>query len=331
MCPMTNRPLFLIAALMSVALASPAHAYVVYRAPASNEPLRWCTGSVGLHFSAVEPEEIPWQDASHNVHAAVDIWNAVTLCSIPRLSFEGRSEPERIGPFEPCDDNENVVLFVKETGAWSNKGFSSVAAAMTTLTFDDKTGVIVDADIELNDASFPFSAGDPVPPDKTDLLGTLVHEVGHVYGLDHSRDGDATMYYKAPAGEDKKRTLHQDDVDGVCWIYEYGCPDDIAPICPSGGVEPAPGNDAGAGSGTARDALSGPDAMATADTAVSADAPRPGILVGVGPSSDSSGCEAGGGTPSGAIMLTLLALAAFRRRYRPTAAAACPSVPCSGR
>jgi len=312
-------------------LASQAQAYVVYRAPKSGEPLRWCAASVGLRFSTVEPEGIAWEDARDVVHAAVEAWNAVAECSTPKLSFDGPSAVERIEPFDPCADNQNLVLFVHDAATWSNKGFSSAATAMTTLTFEDSLGVIADADIELNDASFAFSVGDPVPEDENDLLGTLVHEVGHLFGLDHSPEAEATMYYKAPAGEDKKRTLHEDDIDGVCWIYDYGCPSQIPPACPGGGGGEVPA-DAGSGPGVAvPDGAGGFDATAPSDLGAPADTPRPGVLVGARPSSDSNGCGAGGHTAPGAAVLALLALAAARRRTRPSAAAACRGALCSGR
>ena len=47
----------------------------------------------------------------------------------------------------------------------------------------------------------------------------MTHEVGHYLGLDHSQIQEATMYRSARLGETKKRSLEQDDIDGVCSIY----------------------------------------------------------------------------------------------------------------
>jgi hypothetical protein len=112
--------------------------------------------------------------------------------------------------------------------------------AVTTTTFNNRTGELVDADIELNGASFTFSTVDmPVcpasgpttrPPNcvATDIQNTLTHEVGHVLGLDHNlADEEATMYLSAQSGETEKRTLEQDDIDGVCAIYPVSDGDDV--------------------------------------------------------------------------------------------------------
>lgn len=58
-----------------------------------------------------------------------------------------------------------------------------------------------------------------VHPARYDLQGTAAHEFGHVLGLGHSDYGDATMFYAAMAGDDKARTLHADDEDGICSLY----------------------------------------------------------------------------------------------------------------
>ncbi len=52
-----------------------------------------------------------------------------------------------------------------------------------------------------------------------DLEGVVCHEEGHMLGLGHSSVQAATMYYAIGAGDDSKRSLHQDDIDGVCYLY----------------------------------------------------------------------------------------------------------------
>lgn len=111
---------------------------------------------------------------------------------------------------------------------------SSEAIAVTTTTFSNRTGEIFDADIEMNGAFFVFTTVDhPVcdpntqpPPNcvATDLENTLVHEIGHVVGLDHVNLPEATMYSSAQDGETEKRTLEEDDVEGLCHIYPAGEP-----------------------------------------------------------------------------------------------------------
>ena len=115
-------------------------------------------------------------------------------------------------------------------------------------------GTILDADIELNNVNYTFTI-DPtnaVARDGTqlaDLENTLTHELGHVQGLAHTcwdhltrtppldNSGqpildcndpslpasvtDTTMYpYATMPGETSKRNLTQDDVNGVCDVYQ---------------------------------------------------------------------------------------------------------------
>ncbi len=112
--------------------------------------------------------------------------------------------------------------------------------AVTTVTFQPKTGQIRDADIELNAAPAPDSAGahfifttedgppcggDLQPPNcpSTDIRTTLAHEIGHFMGLAHSTRSDAVMFFQSdPPGQLAKRALTDDDVAGVCTIYPRG-------------------------------------------------------------------------------------------------------------
>ncbi len=157
-------------------------------------------------------------------------------------------------------DGRNVVLFREDK--WCRPAskdepeecHSPSAAALTTLFFiedeeSDRNGEILDADIEFNAVDFAISVnGDSASPVncKSDLANTFTHEVGHLFGLDHTcwdgrgtvpRDQNgspvptctsgavsdaarqATMYAFQECGETKKATLEQDDIDGLCGIY----------------------------------------------------------------------------------------------------------------
>ncbi len=127
--------------------------------------------------------------------------------------------------------------------------------ALTSVLYDPETGRIVDADIEVNgwdgQAGGAVSSGGSGPPhgwyftcDKQagwsacttygqagcyflDLQNTITHEVGHVIGLAHPCEGAGctpeleplTMYPQTSPGDLEKRTLHADDIAGLCDIY----------------------------------------------------------------------------------------------------------------
>jgi len=131
--------------------------------------------------------------------------------------------------------------------------------ALTTVIHDPETGRIHDADIEVNgwdgqgagdpfvppvgadyDHGWWFTCADPGGLQECkeygepgcfflDLQNTLTHEVGHFLGLAHPCEGTSctvqpqlrpyTMYPSTGPGEIEKRSLHPDDIDGVCAIY----------------------------------------------------------------------------------------------------------------
>ncbi|KAJ7971104.1 metalloendoproteinase 1-like [Quillaja saponaria] len=59
-----------------------------------------------------------------------------------------------------------------------------------------------------------------IPPAKTDIdiIWAAMHEIGHLLGLDHSTDKNAIMYAYIDPGVNK-RTLSQDDIDGIRALY----------------------------------------------------------------------------------------------------------------
>jgi hypothetical protein len=124
-------------------------------------------------------------------------------------------------------DNENIVVFRNDTegdelDAWVH---ALGALAITTVTYESHSGRLLDADIEVNDSRFHFTACDPGQcAVDFDLENTITHELGHVLGLDHSVDATATMFASAPRADLSKRDLAPDDVDAICAVYPDGEP-----------------------------------------------------------------------------------------------------------
>lgn len=121
--------------------------------------------------------------------------------------------------------NANIVMFRDDGWPYPDERF---VIARTSLTFDPNTGVIYDADIEINSFDNEFSTDDEVIT--TDLQAVLTHEVGHFIGLDHSTFPNATMQANYDMFNLGARTPSSDDVAGVCSIYAPL--DDPAPACP---------------------------------------------------------------------------------------------------
>ena len=112
---------------------------------------------------------------------------------------------------------------------------------LTTVTYNTRTGVAVDADIELNASGFLFTTISAPPCEvgreattcvAYDVQSTTTHEIGHAVGLDHVDDPTSTMAPTAPVGETAKRVIDVGTASGFCQTYPRGQPpvpcDDLA-------------------------------------------------------------------------------------------------------
>lgn len=132
--------------------------------------------------------------------------------------------------------NANIVVFRDE--AWPNDPSD---LALTTVTYDEQTGEIYDADIELNSDGASFTTTDNPTDLDVDLASVLTHEAGHFLGLAHAQSAEAVMYYHASPG--LKRSLTDDDRAGICAIYPPGPIADGCPATPRHGASPLCGAD----------------------------------------------------------------------------------------
>jgi hypothetical protein len=158
------------------------------------------------------------------IDASFQTWTDVSQSDMT-VEYAGLTNEDRAEFVDSRGDegNANVVVFRDEEWPYA----SSSAFAITSVTFDPSTGVISDADIELNGRHHTFTVGDRNI--RVDVQNTLTHEAGHFIGFDHTPVPDATMFGMAPEGETQKRTLHADDIEGLAQIYPPG---DGAPQCP---------------------------------------------------------------------------------------------------
>lgn len=122
--------------------------------------------------------------------------------------------------------NYNVVVFLDH--GWA---YDPGVIAVTTNAYQQANGEILDSDIEINSDLFQFvnvDVGCDGLKGQMDLRNAITHEVGHIVGLDHPpatiKNRETTMFASAPPCETKKRSLHEDDIMGICSIYPTGIP-----------------------------------------------------------------------------------------------------------
>jgi hypothetical protein len=116
-------------------------------------------------------------------------------------------------PAKVAGPNANLIVFRDDN--WTHADSKTIA--LTTITFATSTGEILDADIEVNSQDIELTTGETIV--RNDLQSVLTHEVGHFFGLAHSRVPGASMNPDYDRGNLDFRSLSEDDRQGICDIY----------------------------------------------------------------------------------------------------------------
>lgn len=229
------RPLNSILAVLILACIAPVRPHASdfpdlldYAGSPTQQRTKWSTRiiqvslstSLSLPSSAITPDS----DVVGAVHRALGRWSTAANIRFEEVS----SKVQSISPLSGGDGislitiaetDENLAIF----GRGANP-------ARTRVFYDSTTGEIVEADIAINPN--PLGADGTLlqfstdgTPGTYDLESTLMHEIGHFLGLDHSNVIGSTMQphqglngtYRLPAFTE--RTLSEDDRSRVFSLY----------------------------------------------------------------------------------------------------------------
>jgi len=184
-------------------------------------PLFWKDLPVAYSVNEAASSQVSLPETEDTMALAFSQWTGAMCTPEAKTRLEVRFDgptPSRLD----AADKTNTVMFDDTT--WPH-GNAKTTLALTTVTFDTKTGALLDADLEVNTANFTLSTTDTVPAGGYDFRSIVTHESGHFLGLSHSIDSAATMFTSYTPGTKSLRTLAQDDVDGICAIYppNTGC------------------------------------------------------------------------------------------------------------
>lgn len=121
----------------------------------------------------------------------------------------------------------NVNVMMLHDSNWPE--VSSVIG-LTTPSGGTKSGLVVDADLEINSQDYDFTPG---APNAHKLSDVVAHEVGHFLGLSHSDADGSLMSVQYDMLQLSAELLTADDIAAICTAYPPGnaltCPAPTAP------------------------------------------------------------------------------------------------------
>jgi hypothetical protein len=258
----------------SLAGARPAAAYVRYQSN-SGKMFKWPQTCIQLEtFPSDLLSMMSSTEVIGAVDASADAWShSSDACTYLDIKVTTSSDPTP----RATNDGHNLVVF--RASNWcklTDQGecdpevvYDQAALALTSVSASTSSGIIRDADIEVN--AFHFSWADLVAHPELrgsgmsyhDLQNAVTHEMGHLIGLDHTcyfqgpapldQNGTpipdcanasadvlgTTMFPSANPGDIDKRTLSPDDQLAVCEIYPAA--EDPMTCSPPGAITPEEG------------------------------------------------------------------------------------------
>ncbi|MBW2523709.1 MAG: matrixin family metalloprotease [Deltaproteobacteria bacterium] len=194
-------------------------------------PLYWTSMCVGFSIQEDGSEWIPFSEVERVIAESFVAWSDLPCTDGNATIAFSRAADVACHQAEYNLDGANANIVMFQDHKWDYTGPNNTLAK-TTVTYDNETGEILDADIEMNHAFNEYTTSDDYVV--YDLQAILTHEIGHLIGLDHSPYLSATMEAGYQQGSTDERFLDQDDVDGVCAVYPPGR-DAVCDTRPKGG------------------------------------------------------------------------------------------------
>lgn len=188
--------------------------------PAEGAKLFWPTSCISYATNELGTQDLDPVDTRAIIKKTFQAWTDVK-CKDGRIASMAFQEREPISckksEYNKEGPNVNVVLFQDDD--WKYRGIDGTLAK-TSVTYNDETGEIYDADIEVNTANNTVTISDDPRKIQYDLQAILTHEVGHFIGIAHSANSDAVMFASYSPGSIAQRKLTDDDIAAVCAVYK---------------------------------------------------------------------------------------------------------------
>lgn len=195
---------------------STAHAYTINTTELGKQ-IRWSVDSVSLQMDAEYENWLNPGDSFAAIEMGFEAWRG--LPRVPDLVIRP-GHPATVGHHD--GHPTNGIYLLKD---WP---YEKEKLAVTIVTYEMDTGRLLDADIVVNGEAHFSLLPEPMTGTSNDydIAAVLAHESGHVLGLGESQaDPQATMWPYARPGDVSKRSLFEDDEDGVTTSYKTTPPE----------------------------------------------------------------------------------------------------------
>lgn len=152
------------------------------------------------------------------INNAFTSWTGAVCNSVKvnlRVEYLGKTA-ERVGYF----DGKNTIDFVESRNEWPPEaGASAIAFTLPNIRAD---GIIIEADLRFNGVNYTWSTSGGY--NRMDVQTIALHELGHFFGLADLYDNyscyTAQVVMCGYGGTGTKRSLKQDDINGICYLYD---------------------------------------------------------------------------------------------------------------
>ena len=210
-------------------------------------PLAWTRPCLSYAIDQRGSSSMDFADVEVAVDTAFLQWTSVTCDGEPvdlSVTPLQSSTCER-AEFNSSGGNVNTIAFLDPWQDECGERFDANAFAVTVVWHNKSTREILDADMLINENLGPYddcpaSGCPPGAPGRfgpADLQSIITHEAGHFFGIGHTDIEEATMFPSAARQDVSKRTLAQDDMDGMCAAYPPGSVTGTCNAAPIGGLD----------------------------------------------------------------------------------------------
>jgi MYXO-CTERM domain-containing protein len=211
---MSRRHAFAVIALVAIVALASTHDARAWAPIDSSRPV-W-GGAAPYEMNSAGSPDLGVPTSEMLVRQGMDDWTRVACTSL-RTTYNGQTSRR-----PSSGDGASTIGWV-ESG-WR---YDSNAIGVTGPRWSRN---IVEADMELNGQNYTWTTASG-RGSTVNAYSIILHEGGHYYGLGHSSDSRATMYFAYSGGISM---LNADDQNGICALYPGTGSDCTTTGCPTG-------------------------------------------------------------------------------------------------